>query len=207
MKKVKNVLITVVVSMVMVAGLTGCFSGQPMSNTPATPSVTDEQSSPSNESEIPTETTSDTETSTEATSEIESPTTTEDANTENNDGDTYEGETFACKYISHKIVKDYDGKPALEIIFEYTNNDDNAQAFLFDAGVDAYQEGVQLDMAIVMDKNKDVTDSTTKIKKGKTITTAVYFSLSNKKTDVELEFGPLITLDDSDKTTKVLKLK
>lgn len=93
-------------------------------------------------------------------------------------------------------LKDYEGNPVIGVKYEYTNNSE--EGMMFDAAVitQAFQDGVQLDYAI-LDSTSDEYDNCMKeIKTGVTLTCELYYVLSSES-DVEIEVAELISLDDS----------
>ena len=113
-------------------------------------------------------------------------------------------DTFTAKYISHSTVKDYEGKNAIRIVFHYTNNDKSAQEFALAAYVMVFQNGVELDNAMLDDYKKEDNNAIKKIKPGTAIKVASSFVLEDKS-DVQLEISDLYSPSGA-KLTKTLKL-
>lgn len=93
-------------------------------------------------------------------------------------------------------LKDYEGNPVIGVKYEYTNNGE--ENMMFDAAVNAqaFQDGVQLELAI-MDNTSDEYDNGLKeIKTGTTLTSELYYVLTSES-EVEVEVTELISFDDS----------
>ena len=50
-----------------------------------------------------------------------------------------------------KVFKDYDGESALIVDFTFTNNSDKAANFMFATNAKAFQDGIELETAIISD--------------------------------------------------------
>ena len=107
-----------------------------------------------------------------------------------------------------RVSKTYDGKPALIVDFTFTNNSDEAASFMFTANAKAFQDGIELESAIIGDDKKYDSGAAMKdIKPGKSLKVQAAYVLDNKKADVEVEVTELISFDDTPLATKTLKLK
>lgn len=115
---------------------------------------------------------------------------------------------YAVTIEDSRVTKTYNGKPALIVNFTFTNNSDEAANFMFATRVQAFQDGIELDTAIIMDDKKYDSGSAMKdIKPGKSLKVQSAFELQDKKTDVEIEVTEFISFDDSVLAAAVLKLK
>ena len=107
-----------------------------------------------------------------------------------------------------RVSKTYDGKPALIVDFTFTNNSDESASFMFTANAKAFQDGIELESAIIGDDKKYDSGAAMKdIKPGKSLKVQAAYVLDNKKADVEVEVTELISFDDTPLATKTLKLK
>ncbi|MFZ2539656.1 MAG: DUF5067 domain-containing protein [Oscillospiraceae bacterium] len=114
--------------------------------------------------------------------------------------------TVAIK--DYRLVKDYSGKDAILVRFDFTNNSEEPQMFMVAVNSDVYQDGVELETAILIDvKDYDSAQSMKKIKKGATITVESGYVLGNLASDVEVETKELISMNDDvlKKTFKIAK--
>lgn len=91
---------------------------------------------------------------------------------------------------------DYEGNPAIVVEFTFSNNSDDDANFLFATSVKAFQDGVQLEEAILTDADFDVSDSLKDIKPGKSLTVHRAFVLDGTS-DVSIEVTELISFDDT----------
>ncbi|MBQ9902443.1 MAG: DUF5067 domain-containing protein [Clostridia bacterium] len=133
-------------------------------------------------------------------------TETSSKDNENNKDEGVLGD-YKVKILSYKLAKDYEKKPAIVVTFEFTNNSDDATSFIVALNSQAYQDGIELETAIIMDsKVYNSSNSMKDIKPGKTIKVQTAYVLDNKKSDVEIEVSELFSFSD-DKVVKTFKLK
>lgn len=100
-------------------------------------------------------------------------------------------------------TKDYEGNPALLVDFTFTNNGDEPESFVFAATPKAYQNGVELEEAYLLES--DSGNSMKNVKPGKSIGVQQAFVLKNKS-GVTIEVTEAISLDEAmiaSKTTPI----
>ncbi len=120
------------------------------------------------------------------------------------DSDTFVCDDFTAKFLSYSVVKDYEDKDVLRLVFEYTNTSDDTASFIWDSSVKAFQNGVELDMAFVLEEDKEYSNSSKEVKPGTTINVASLFELTDKS-DVEIEVSELISFSNN-KLVKTLTI-
>lgn len=114
---------------------------------------------------------------------------------------------YEVEILSAKVAKDYDGKPALIVNFKFTNNSDEATSFLVALSDKAYQDGIQLESAIILNsKTYDADESMKDIKPGKSITVQQAYVLNDKTTPVEIEVSETFSFS-KDKVVKTFTLE
>lgn len=111
---------------------------------------------------------------------------------------------FVCTVKSAKLCKNWEGKDAVKITYEFTNNDDDAQSFDIALVDDVYQDGVGLETSFLSDDDDDF-GIDVKIKKGTTKEVSKVYLLRDKKTPLEIEISELISFSD-DKLTYTVEL-
>ena len=101
-------------------------------------------------------------------------------------------------------LKDYDGNPVIGVKYEYTNN--GKENMMFDVAVNAqaFQDGVQLELAFMDEFSDEYENVSKEIKTGATITCELYYELTSES-DVEIEVSELISFDDA-KLTKTFSV-
>jgi hypothetical protein len=112
--------------------------------------------------------------------------------------------------LGARLGKDYDGNPVAYVKFHMTNKSDDAVSFCEELVVEAYQNGVELDMAIPDDDPEyDPKNYMKKIKKGASLDVEYPISLSDTKSSLEVNVEPFLSLDDEviTKTFDISKLK
>lgn len=91
-------------------------------------------------------------------------------------------------------IADYNGDPAAKITFSFTNNSDETAAFMSSVRVEAYQDGQQLEVAVVTSGDVNWESTMTKIKTGTSLDVEQAYKLISSS-DVEVEVYPLIGKD------------
>ncbi|MCA0251248.1 MAG: DUF5067 domain-containing protein [Actinobacteria bacterium] len=115
---------------------------------------------------------------------------------------------YAVAIDGHSLTKDHDGKPVLVVDFTFTNNSEDAASFMFALRAKAFQDGIELEDAILIGNKKyDSANTMKEIKPGKSLKVQQAFSLDNKKDDVEIEVTKLLSFDDALLATKTITLK
>lgn len=112
--------------------------------------------------------------------------------------DTYEKATdsnYAVTIDSCKQTKDYAGKPAVVVTYTWTNNSDEDRSFMTAISGKVFQDGVQLDTAVV--SNTDTSDTMKEIKPGKSLKVKMAYELDNTKSPVTVECSEWVSFDDA----------
>lgn len=114
---------------------------------------------------------------------------------------------YEVEILSAKKTKDYDGKPAIIIDYQFTNNSDEATSFMVALIDKAFQDGIELESAIVVNtKVYDADESMKDIKPGKSLKVQQAFLLNDSKTPVEVEVSELISFSN-EKVVKTFELQ
>lgn len=109
---------------------------------------------------------------------------------------------FKCVVKGAKITKDWEGKDAVLITYEFTNNSDSPISF--DGALDdkLYQDGIELESAILSNDEEAKLIDTVDLKPGITKEVKKAYSLRNKKSEIEVEIQEIFSFsDDMIKTT------
>ena len=91
-------------------------------------------------------------------------------------------------------ITDYNGDPAAKITFNFTNNSDETVAFMSSVRVEAYQDGQQLEVAVITNGDVNYESTTKKIKTGTSLDVEQAYKLISSS-DVEVEVYPLFGKD------------
>lgn len=107
-------------------------------------------------------------------------------------------EQASSKYVvtidGSTVTTDYEGKPAIIVDYTFTNNSDDATSFAVACSQKAFQNGVQLETAVVLD---DLGNGyLAEIKPGATTSARMAYSLDDES-DVTVEVKELISFDDT----------
>lgn len=86
---------------------------------------------------------------------------------------------YAVSIDGCEQITDYQGKPAIMVTFTWTNNSDETRSFLTAISDKAFQNGVQLETAIVTDGNDSAGASMNDVKPGATTTVTQCFLLAD----------------------------
>ena len=95
------------------------------------------------------------------------------------------------------LAKDYEGKPAIIITYSWTNNSDDTTSALTSVAGKAFQDGVQLETAMIMDS--DIYDSGASMKEvrpGTTLDVPCAYLLTSDASVVEFEVTEWIRFSD-----------
>jgi hypothetical protein len=109
--------------------------------------------------------------------------------------------------LNAEVIKDYKGKPAIRIYFDFTSNSDENISAMFSTMTTAFQKGVELDTAMVLDSNEFVSNYQKNIKKGVTLRCAVTFLLTDSVSPVTLEALAFPSFDSSNKLVREYSIK
>lgn len=109
---------------------------------------------------------------------------------------------YAVSIISYKIGEDYQGKKAIIFDLGFTNNGDKATSFAFAIDFSAFQDGVELETAILHDD--DLSGSSIRdVKPGAGIETMAAFVLTNDTSPVEIEIKPFLSFSSDEIKTEI----
>lgn len=113
---------------------------------------------------------------------------------------------YSVEILSARKSTDYEDKDAIVIRYNFTNNSDEAASFMFATQSKAFQDGVELEMAILMDDDAyNSQDLTKEIKPGASIEVEKAFVLDSDS-PVEAEVTELVSFDDEEKVEKTFDL-
>jgi len=95
------------------------------------------------------------------------------------------------------IVKDYEDKPAILVSYAWTNNSDDTTSAMVAVIGKAFQDGVELDNAMLLDvEGYDSGAFMKDVRPGTTIDVQTAFVLTSETSTVEFELSELISLSD-----------
>lgn len=144
--------------------------------------------------EIVTEQTTDEEPTTEKSTKEDA--TTQEPTTEEKNENEFVYEDLKVVYKESKIEKDKSGKDCLVVYFDYTNNSEENQAFLYAFTVTVFQNGVELEGSWFQ-VNDETENDDKKIQPGTTITVAQAFTLNESRDAATIQVTPWISLSEN----------
>ena len=104
------------------------------------------------------------------------------------------------------LAKTYEDKDAIVINLKYTNNGEEDSNFMTSFSAKAYQNGVELSNAIIIDSEVyDSENQMKNLKQGGSIDVQVAYELDDLESDVEFEISELFSFNDK-KLTKQFKI-
>lgn len=109
---------------------------------------------------------------------------------------------YGCVVKGAEMAKNYDGKDAIIITYEFTNNSDSAQSFDVALSDELYQNGVGLETAIFID-DAETDGFDVKIQPGVTKEVRKGYILQDTSTPIEVEISELFSLTDDKIVTTV----
>ena len=92
------------------------------------------------------------------------------------------------------ISKDYDGKDAITIVYDWTNNSKETVAPMWAVSFKVFQDGKELESAIIMDDES--ADSLAEVRPAISVEGLSRSFITTSKTDLEIEVGELISLGE-----------
>lgn len=97
-------------------------------------------------------------------------------------------------------IKDYEGKDAVGIKYEFTNNGEEAESASTAIYTAAYQNGIEMDYTYLDEENapEECLNRDKSIKPGVTLVCAEYFSLDGTKADVEFELRAAFSMSNAE---------
>lgn len=96
---------------------------------------------------------------------------------------------------SASLAQDYKGNPAIVVTYAWTNNSDDTTSSMTAVSCSAFQDGVELETAIITDDSYDSDSFMTEVRPGTTIDIQAAFVLPNTTSIVEVEVGEWITFE------------
>ena len=112
---------------------------------------------------------------------------------------------FKCVVKGAKVTKDWEGKDAVLITYEFTNNSDSPMSFDGALNDKLYQDGIELESAILSDDNESKLLDTVDLKPGITKEVKKAYLLRNKDSEIEVEIQEIFSFGD-DMIKTVIKL-
>lgn len=103
---------------------------------------------------------------------------------------------YEIEILSAKVTKDWEGKDAVIVEYKFTNNSDEAQSFMVAISDKVFQDGIELESAVVTDKDYNVDNQVKEIKPGKSLNVQAAFLLNDTTTPIEVEVSELISFSD-----------
>lgn len=101
-------------------------------------------------------------------------------------------------------LTDYEGNPVIGVKYEYTNNGDENMMFDVAVNAQAFQDGVQLELAFMDEFSDEYENSSKEVKPGTTLICEMYYALTSDS-EVEVEVSELISFGDA-KLTKTFSV-
>lgn len=96
------------------------------------------------------------------------------------------------------LAKDYEGKSAIVITYAWTNNSDDTTNAMVSIGEKAFQDGVQLESAMIIgDDSYDSGTSMKDVRPGTTIDVQCAYILTSETSTVEFELTEWISFSDN----------
>lgn len=90
-------------------------------------------------------------------------------------------------YTKHEVATDYDGNPALLVYFDYTNAKKETSYAQLTFYPQAFQNGVECEMAFMMDDNESISNAAKEIQTGTTLNVAFAYTLQDTESPVTLK--------------------
>ena len=113
---------------------------------------------------------------------------------------------MTVKYLRHEITENEMGEDVLIVYYEFTNNSNDNQAFIYSFADACFQNGVQLDDSL-FHANEQTRNADREIQPGATIEVASAFDLGDSRDTVTLEVEPWVSFTSNKLLTLELELE
>lgn len=113
---------------------------------------------------------------------------------------------MTVKYLRHEITENEMGENVLIVYYEFTNNSNDNQAFIYSFADACFQDGVQLDDSL-FHANEQTRNADREIQPGTTIEVASAFDIGDSKDTVTLEVEPWVSFTSNKLLTLELELE
>lgn len=113
---------------------------------------------------------------------------------------------MTVKYLRHEITENEMGENVLIVYYEFTNNSNDNQAFIYSFSDTCFQNGVQLDDSF-FHANEQTRNADREIQPGTTIEVASAFDIGDSRDTVTLEVEPWASFTSNKLLTLELELE
>lgn len=113
---------------------------------------------------------------------------------------------MTVKYLRHEITENEMGENVLIVYYEFTNNSNDNQAFIYSFSDTCFQNGVQLDDSL-FHANEQTRNADREIQPGATIEVASAFDIGDSRDTVTLEVEPWVSFTSNKLLTLELELE
>lgn len=105
---------------------------------------------------------------------------------------------YSVQINGFELAKDYSGSPAILVSFTFTNNSEENTSAIVALNYDAFQNGIELDTAIIMDSSLyNANDSMKDLQPGASIDVKAAYLLTSETAPVEFEISETFSLTDA----------
>lgn len=104
---------------------------------------------------------------------------------------------YAVTIDGARLSEDYEGNPAIIVTYTWTNNGTETESALLALSAKAYQNGVQLDTAMMSSASGYESNALTELKPGATVTVQSAFLLNDSTSQVEVDISEAFAISDS----------
>ena len=191
MKKRTLKFVVFLVLLILLLGLSACGNVVSGGHAPAETTNTNDSGDEANKAPTPTNDSND--------EIVQTPSSTDEMIGAGNLGDYY------VEIKGGTLAEDYEGNLACVITYSWTNNSEETTSAMLSVSEKAFQDGVELDTALIMDSSiYDSGASMKDVRPGTTIDVQCAFVLNNQTSDVEVELSELFSF--SKNSPKVVKV-
>lgn len=108
---------------------------------------------------------------------------------------------YEVEITGARLLEDYEGKPAIIVSYTWTNNSEETTSAFVAFSTSAFQDGVELDTAVVTDDSYDGEADMKDIRPGASLEAEAAYLLDSETAVVEFEISELFSFDDTVVTT------
>lgn len=111
---------------------------------------------------------------------------------QNQYSETFSYNNLDARYLKHEVTYGEYGDKALVVYYEFTNNSNKNQSFLYSFSGKCFQNGVEMEASWMYD-SQETENSVREVKPGTTVTVATPFEIGEDTDNIVLEVTPWLS--------------
>lgn len=142
-----------------------------------------------------------------AESSVEESSAAEETEAEDSTEAAAEETEFQVELLGTSISQDYEGKPVLVVEYNFTNNSDESQSFIFACQDKAFQNGIECDDTVIGCDDIDSQQQMNEIQPGTTYALKIGYHLQDTTSPVDIEVTSLDFINEDTLLKQMVNLQ